>query len=58
MFAGILISDDKLNSKSNMLDYWFQYHDSNYNKLNGVWTAEYKLFSIVISKCIASINDI
>ena len=45
MFAGILISDDKLNSKSNMLDYWFQYHDSNYNKLNGVWTAGIQTFS-------------
>jgi hypothetical protein len=45
MFVGILISLDKIESKNNLLDYWFEYHNLYSNNLNGVWTSGIQTFS-------------
>lgn len=45
MFVGILISLDKIESKNNLLDYWFEYHNLYSNNLNGVWTTGIQTFS-------------
>ena len=42
MFLGIFLSLDKINSISNLIDYWFAYHTKHYNKKNGVWTSGIK----------------
>ena len=45
MFLGIFLSIDKINSNNNLLDYWFEYHNLYFNRLNGVWTSGIQTFS-------------
>ncbi len=42
MFLGIFLSLDKINSGSNLIDNWFDYHNKNYNTKNGFWTSGIK----------------
>ncbi len=42
MFLGIFLSLDKINSGSNLIDNWFEYHNKNYNTKNGFWTSGIK----------------
>tara|TARA_B100001996_G_C18644327_1_gene586799 strand:- start:546 stop:1691 length:1146 start_codon:yes stop_codon:yes gene_type:complete len=42
MFLGIFLSIDKIDLKSNLIDYWFEYHNKYFNPKNGVWTSGLK----------------
>ncbi len=42
MFLGIFLSIDKIDLKSNLIDYWFEYHNKYFNAKNGVWTSGLK----------------
>lgn len=42
MFLGIFLSIDKKNLESNLLEYWFEYHDKYFNSKNGVWTSGFR----------------